>query len=82
MLKMRLPGTAEYQVIIKEYNDTFANKRAEDIIHQRHKRGWRIGEAESHNLELILAERRVNRRFRNIPFSYSNLMIARHKVKF
>jgi hypothetical protein len=77
---LRLGGAVD-QDVIEEDEDAAAEKRLEDVVHQRLEHRWRVGQAERHHQELKVSVVCPERRLVDICSSNMHLMIARAQIK-
>jgi len=77
VLQVLRPRGAVDQDVIEKHQHEPAKVRAEDVVHQRLERGWRIGEAERHHQELVVPLVSAERRLADVVRVHAHLVVAR-----
>ena len=81
MLKVLGPCLVVDQYVVKENKNTPAQEGAEDLIHECLKRRWRVGEAERHYEELVMAMVSAERRLGDVVVEHPHLEVAAAQIK-
>ena len=70
------PAGAKNQNVIKKHQYEAAEEWPKNLIHQRLKGCWGVGEAKGHDKELVEAIMSAERRLVDVCWRHSDLMIA------
>uniref|UniRef100_A0A0A9A462 Uncharacterized protein n=1 Tax=Arundo donax TaxID=35708 RepID=A0A0A9A462_ARUDO len=87
VLQMFSPGCAVNQYVVEEYKDKYRRRiqgqiSSKNVVHERLKGGWCIGQSERHHQELIVPMMSSERCLPNVSGVHPHLMIARPKIEF
>jgi hypothetical protein len=75
------PGAVVNQDVVEEHQDTAAEKRVQDIIHECLECRWGIGEPERHDQELKVTMVSPERCFFNVIRVHADLMVSTAKIQ-
>lgn len=79
---MILEGPSIDENVIKKYNNEFAEKRLESLIHRGLKGGGGIAQAKRHYAKLLMAMMGAESCPANVVVLHQNLMIPLQQIQF